>query len=219
MRGATSGSSPRTWAPRDRWSLTSLSQRIRVVSIVGKSSGKPSASPEAYAGGIRTLALLEGELVCARARKQRRHAVIALVTAGLVEDPIVALVLFIQFLLDRPRPRPYRRVLDRHGVLDRLLVDARPSFHEMQVLMGSVEVRLGREVGDVHDQRIAIPPPARVSPPEPDVGRQMRRRRDRDHTLPPLSLPGVVENRNLSARLYDATEPGEVRQRRNHTPL
>src|ERR1700730_7224813 len=47
----------------------------------------------------------------------------------------------------------------------------------------------------------------------------MRSRGDRNDTLPPLSLPHVIENRDLSGRLHDATEAAEIWQGGGHATL
>ena len=84
---------------------------------------------------------------------------------GLLIDSIRGVVLFVVFLLDGPGSRPRRWILDRDGVLDRVRVETCPPFDEMQVFLGSLEVRLGAEIGDVDDQRIALPASSRVAPP------------------------------------------------------
>src|SRR5207253_1774753 len=40
-----------------------------------------------------------------------------------------------------PRPRPRRGILDREAVLDRVRVEARDAFHEMEIRAGAPEVR------------------------------------------------------------------------------
>src|SRR5687768_4163182 len=119
----------------------------------------------------------------------------------------------------RPWSGPHRRILDPDRVLERVRVKARPPFDEVQVLVGTLEVGLWREIRHVDDQRLALPPAARIPPPLADVRRKMRSVGDRDEAIPPLSLPRVVENRELSAGLHDATETAEIRQGGAQTTL
>src|SRR5436309_3129669 len=87
----------------------------------------------------------------------------------------------------------------------------------MQVLAGSLEVPPRGEIADVDDQRIGLPPAARVPPRMADGRRKMRPPVYRDDTVPPLSLTRVVENRHRSRRLHDLTEPAEIWQDGCHT--
>ena len=150
----------------------------------------------------------------ASAEQHRRQAVVPLVAPRLVVDPIRLLVLPAHFLLHGPRFRPRRRILDRHGVLERLRVHARPAFDQVQVLARALEVDLRREVRDVDDQRVAFPVAARVAEPLPDRRREVRALLDRDDALPPLALADVVEDRHGSGRLHDPAVAAEVGQHR-----
>src|SRR4051812_20578514 len=94
----------------------------------------------------------------------------------------------------------------------------------MQVFAGSYIFSLRREIGDVDDQRIALPSSPRISPPLPNGRWQMRRRRDRNHAAPSLTLTGVVVDVHHARRLHDpAVHTGEAagkfRQNAAHAPL
>ena len=133
-------------------------------------------------------------------------------------NPIRLVVLLLQVERHRPRLRPHRGILDRGRVLERLRVEARPPFHEVEILVRPLEIRLGREVRHIDNQRVALPATARVPPPETDAGGKMRRRGDRDDPLPALSLTHVVENRDLSLDCTIRRKPpksgrAEARQR------
>src|SRR4030095_11145066 len=118
-----------------------------------------------YAGRIRTSSLRERLLRGASSGEHRRQTVIPLVTPRLVIDPVRLFVLLGIFLLDGPRFRPCLRIVHRDGVLERVRTGARPTFGQMQVLARSHEIRLGTEIGDVDDQRLAFPAAPRVPKP------------------------------------------------------
>src|SRR5437899_7451430 len=151
-----------------------VSQRITCLSAIGKSCGKPSASRAAQCGRIRTSARRERTLLCARARKQRSHAEVPLVTPGLLIDAICLIALLVQLQLHGPRSGPRCRILDRDGVFERVRIEPCPAFNQMQVFAGSLEVRFRSEIGDVDDQCIPLPMTAGVSPPLAQVGGKMR---------------------------------------------
>src|SRR5439155_23644150 len=81
----------------------------------------------------------------------------------------------------------------------------------------------GTEARHVDTQRVALPSTPRIAPPLMQVRGEMRAVRQRDDTLPGLSLPGVVEDRHAAPRLHDLREEAgaaaEVRQTHGHTPL
>src|SRR5262249_30356147 len=104
-------------------------------------------------------------------------------------------------------------------VFERLRVDASPSLDQMQVLARAQVVRFRREIGDVDDERVALPTTARVPPPLTELWGQMRPPSHGDDALPPLSLEGVVENRYGSRGLYNAPEPTEIWKEARHTTL
>src|SRR6185503_21057119 len=121
-------------------------QRISVLAGVRKSERKSSASGRALRGRIGTALFGERAFLITRAGEQRHHPVVALVAPRLLVDAVRFVALLAVFLLDRPRPRPGGRILDRDGVLDRVRVEACPSFDEVQVLLGSLKVGLGAEI-------------------------------------------------------------------------
>src|SRR5439155_26235277 len=125
---------------RRAWRLGTLSDRISVRPLVGETCGKSSTSAEAQGGRIGASPFREGALGCAGSRKQRHHAVISLVTPRLGIDSIRLVALSLQFVRGSPRFRPHGRILYRHGVLDRIRVDACPPFDEMPLLVGPLTV-------------------------------------------------------------------------------
>ena len=84
---------------------------------------------------------------------------------GFFIDPILGVVLFLVFLLDGPGSRPRGWILDRDAVLDGARIQTCPAFDEMKIFLGSLEVGLWAEIGDVHHQRIPLPVASRVAPP------------------------------------------------------
>src|SRR5229473_4739915 len=148
-------------------------------------------------------------LSCERARQFTNHREIPLVTPRFLIDPIELVALLGIFLFDGPRLRPRGRIVHRDDVLDCVRAGAGPAFDQMQVVEGSVKVPLGCEIGDVDDQRVVLPPTARIPPPRADVGGQMRGRRDGDDAMPSLALARVIENRDGSWRLDNLTEATE----------
>src|SRR6267378_7550515 len=91
-------------------------ERVRIRPLVGKSAAdKSSASDDdrAHRRGIGAASCRECLLRDARARQQRRKAVIPLVTPRLVVDAIRRVALLLQLLPDGPRSDPRRRIVDR----------------------------------------------------------------------------------------------------------
>src|SRR5262249_62172904 len=88
----------------------------------------------------------------------------------------------------------------------RLWPGARPPLDQVQVLARAKEIGLRTEVGDVDDERIALPMAARVAEPLTDRGRQVGAPVHDDVALPPLALIDVVEYRDAAGGLYDAAE-------------
>ena len=111
---------------------------------------------------MRTQALGKRPLHCAIALQEPDHSEIAFMAPRLVIDPIQLAVLPLQFLLRGPGAGPCRRVLDRDRVLERVGVTRRPALDEMQVLAGVLKIEIRFEIRDIDDQRIALPPGARV---------------------------------------------------------
>src|SRR5204863_4834627 len=85
-------------------------------------------------------------------------------------------------------------------------VNSSEPLDEMQVLAGSLIVGLRREVGDVDDERVAVPVAARVAMPLADVRGKMRRAGDWNH-----ALPAFIEDRDRAGRLHDLLH-AEVRK-------
>nr|AAP58584.1 hypothetical protein [uncultured Acidobacteriota bacterium] len=168
---------------------------------------------------IRSLSVAEGALLRAGTQQHRRETVVALVAARLVIDAIGLLVLPHQVLLRRPRPRPGGGILHRDRVLDGAGVGPGESLHEVQLVTRSLIAELGREVRDVHHQRVPLPTATRVAETKPDRRRKMLAAIHRNHPLPSLTLTGVVEDRHHSLALDDAPVTAEVGQYGAHAAL
>src|SRR5260370_955526 len=99
-----------------------------------------------------------------------------------------------------PRLCPGRRIVDRDFVVDSIRADARETLDDAQVLVRSPEVTLGRIIGRVDDQRIALPVTDGITEQLPEVLPDVRAPIQRNDT-------GVVdrlhENRNGVASLED----------------
>ena len=119
------------------------SKGVRIRPLVGKSApDKSSASDDNRAPrrGIGAAPFRECPLRGARARQQRRKAVVPLVTPRLIVKLIRRVALLLQLLLDGPRSDPRRRIVDRHDILDCVRAKTRPPFNEVQVSVSSLEV-------------------------------------------------------------------------------
>src|SRR5204863_8722270 len=112
---------------------------MAVLALLRKSSGEPSASGGPRRGRIRASSLGERRIHRARAGEQAWLTVVPLVTTRLGVESIQLVALFVEVQLDRPRPGPYRGILDCDLVLERVCIDARPPFDEMPVLAGPLE--------------------------------------------------------------------------------
>src|SRR5207244_2341371 len=118
-----------------------------------------------------------GRLDGARPRESILHlSVVALVTRVLVQIFRVLIILIIRAPGKhiRPRFRPRRRIVDRDGFIDRLLIDAREALDVMHVpLLGAADPGLlpRIEVRPVNDQGVALPAAARGPVPSPDTPR------------------------------------------------
>ena len=124
-------------------------QWIAVFTRVGKSQRESATAGGALLCRIRTLLCGKRAFLAARARQQCGHPVVALVTPGLLVDPVRLVALLAVLLLDGPRFSPRGRVFDGDRVLDRVRVHACPSFDQVQVLLGALEVGLGTEIGHI----------------------------------------------------------------------
>ena len=91
---------------------------------------------------------------------------------------------------------------------------------QAEVLAGAEEVGLVREVGDAHDQRVALPPSARIAVEHPDLRRQVRRSIHRNSAHEALALAEVDVDPDLAGRLHDAVHRAFVdRHRRAEAAL
>src|SRR5438093_8670536 len=97
----------------------------------------------------------------ARARENARQRVIPFVTRRLV-DLIGLLVQFRQRQLDRPRACEGGRILDGDAVRQQIGPGPGVPLGQMQVFARSLEIGLVREIRHLDDERVALPPAARV---------------------------------------------------------
>src|SRR5262245_50491201 len=106
-------------------------QRIAVLAGVCEPEDETSAAGDAHGGRIGAALFGEGAFLYPRARKQRHHPVVALMTPGLLVNAIGLVALLGVFLLHCPGSRPRRGILDGDGVLDRVRVQTRPPCDQM----------------------------------------------------------------------------------------
>src|SRR5207244_4621329 len=99
-----------------------------------------------------------------------------------------------------PGFRPRRRIVDRDFVVDSVRADACKTFDGGQVLVRSPKVTLGRVIGCVDDQSVALPVTDRVTEPLPDVLPDMRAPIQRDDAS---VMDGLHENGDIVATLED----------------
>src|SRR5262249_10498066 len=144
--------------------------------------------------GIGATSLGERPLGFAGTSQYPAHAVISLLSARVVINPIRLAVLQNQLLLDRPRPITCRWVFDRRLVPNRRHITTCPALHEMQVITRAIEFQERAEIRHVDHQRLALPSGARVPPWLMNGSRQMLCIGDGDDATEPLSLAHVVEN-------------------------
>ena len=121
-------------------------------------------------------------------------AIVAFDAARLVVEPVVLVALPRELLLGSPGPGPHRRIFDRHGIFERIGTGAPPALDQMKVLARALVVGLRTEVGDVDDEGVALPTPARIAIPLAHAGRQMRPPVHYDIALPALTLADVVKD-------------------------
>src|SRR6266545_2913453 len=155
---------------------------------------------------VRAAPLRIGQLFHACSPYQPRMAIVAFDAARLVVEPVVLVALPRELLLRAPRPGPYRRILDRHDIFEAARTSAPPALDQMKVLTRALVVRLRTEVGDVDDERVALPTPARIAIPLAHAGRQMRPPVHDDVALPALTLSDVIKDRDTTRRLHDPAE-------------
>src|SRR6185436_21117654 len=122
----------------------------------------PRVSPVGRSNALRFLK--------ARAAQHAAKRVVALVACVFVDrfvrsDPRI---------LSGPAPIPGRGMLEGEAIEQRLVVDAREAFDDVEVLARSAELSLSREVGRVDDERVAFPSADRIAQPLPDRGGRMR---------------------------------------------
>src|SRR2546428_1172757 len=155
---------------------------------------------------IRTSSFRKGALFYAPSTQQPREAIVSLDAARLVINSVVVVALLGELLLDRPRPRPHRRIFDRHRVLESGWARPRPALDQVQVLARALKIRFRTEIPDVDHERIALPMATRVAKPLADAGRQVRASGHDDVPLPPLALTHVVEHRDAARCLHNSAE-------------
>src|SRR5207245_9079770 len=143
---------------------------------------------------IGTLSLRKGGLGHALSPHQPRGGIVSFDAARLIINSVLLLALLSELLLDRPRPRPHRRILDRDGVFERARPGPRPAFEQMQVLARALIISLRTEVRHVDHQRIALPMAARVAVPLAEAGRQVRTSVHDDVPLPPFPLTHIDDH-------------------------
>src|SRR5262249_32458268 len=135
-----------------------------------------------------------GQLFHTCTPQQPRMAIVSFDAARLVVEPVVLLALSREILFDGPGPGPHRRILDRHDVFQADRTGAPPALHQVKIFARALIVGLRTEVGDVNDEGVALPTPARIAVPLADTGRQMRPPIHDDVALPALTLPDVVKD-------------------------
>src|SRR5262249_56454090 len=111
--------------------------------------------------------------------------------AGVLENlPVVG----VPLPGDRKRPplRPRRGIIDRDFDPDRVGVHPCVALDQAQGVSRSFVVRLITEIGDLDNQRVALPTAARASDPLTDAGREGRVAVDRGH---PRLVEALIENR------------------------
>src|SRR5262245_29104682 len=153
----------------------------------------------------------KGPLLSAPSMQDPRPAIVSFDATGLVGDPILAVALPAELLLDRPRPRPHRGIVDCDDVFKRARPKAGPALHQVQVLARALEIGLQTEVRHIDDESVAVPASARVAIPLADAGREMRPSVHDNVALPALPLTHVVEDRDAAWRLHDPTEASAER--------
>src|SRR5215470_5302803 len=173
--------------------------------------------------GVWATSLGIGQLFHARSPQQPRMAIITFDAARLVVEPVVLVALPRELLLGGPWSGPHRRILDCHDIFERLGTGAPPALDQMKVLTRALVIGLLTEVGDVDDQRVALPTSARVAVPLAHAGRQMRPPVYDDVALPALTLPDVVKDRDTARSLHDPAEAAscgaELRQPQSQTAI
>src|SRR6516162_9047117 len=70
-----------------------------------------------------------------------------------------------EFLLDRPGPRPHRRIFDRDDVFKRGWAGPRPALAQMQGFACPLIIGLWTEVRHIDDKSITVPVAARIANP------------------------------------------------------
>src|ERR1700680_2273186 len=139
-------------------------------------------------------------------------------TIGLV-DLVFLIGLLFQRLHCRPRTRPCGRIFDSYRVLKPILAYAFEALDHVSVLTRAQIIRLGREVRNVDDQRVALPMAARIPLIGPDARRQVLAAVDRNCADETLPLERVHYDADLSWRLHDAIERVQMRQLPGQTAL
>ena len=136
-----------------------------------------------------------------RARRGQRvgQTVVPLVAGVLVEHPVGA----EPWNRHGPRPNPRLRIAHRELVVDRRLVDAAKALDQHHLLRRAAERRGARRIREVRrldDQRVALPPAARVSQPLPHRPRNVRTAVHGDEAR---LVNLLLEDRHVPGRLHD----------------
>src|SRR5215471_1051779 len=119
---------------------------------------------------IGTFSLRKRKLFRATAPQYPRQAIVSFDAARLVIKSVRLVTLPDELLLDRPRPRPHRRVFDGHLVFERGRSGPCPALDQVQALARPLKIGFRAEICHVNDERIVLPPAARVAVPLPDIG-------------------------------------------------
>src|SRR3989454_4718824 len=174
---------------RTRWALRPGKSNGRaqpLASLVIQASERPGAA---------LFAPILLFLLGASSSQDALEAVIALVTRVLIErthrvpDPGRG-----------PRSRPRRLIGNRELVVELVRSDAAPTFDQMQVFAGSLEVRLVAEIRGLDNQRAALPMTTRVPQPLADLLVEMRTPVQQDDA----SLVHLfLQNGHVSRSLHD----------------
>src|SRR5207245_2290686 len=134
----------------------------------------PHARIELLGGLLRDVC--RGRLHVTSDTEDVRQIVIPPVTCVLVEQTLRP----CHGNLCAPGSRPGCRVVDGECVPNRVSVDPREAFDDVQGFTGTLKVSLVGEVRGVDDERVALPMPTRIAGPLAQLLWQMRTRVQRD---------------------------------------
>src|SRR6185503_7123111 len=137
-------------------------------------------------------------LVGARAAEDIPHGIVPLVT-GVLEDFVLSLVALERYA-NRPRFRKRRGIIDRHGVRDRIRPRSRESLDQAQRFARASEVGLVGEVGDLDDERVALPVTAWITQVLTDALADVRTAINRDDAC---LVNHLVREHDVARTLHD----------------